>query len=109
MHKGQEILSNNEVEQTMKLQNCGDFVVLTQRYSGQCRAGPTHFNPQEGHNLQAIARRPHLYIYIYIYIEVSAYRSNFCLWGWMKSEVYKEKVNTREELVTRIMNNTALL
>ena len=23
-----------------------------------------------------------------------------CLWGWMKSEVYKEKVNTRDELVT---------
>ena len=23
--------------------------------------------------------------------EVGAYRSDFCLWGWMKSEVYKEK------------------
>jgi len=22
--------------------------------------------------------------------EVGAYRSDFCLWGWMKSEVYKE-------------------
>ena len=24
---------------------------------------------------------------------------DFCLWGWMKSEVYKEEVNTRDELV----------
>jgi hypothetical protein len=23
--------------------------------------------------------------------EVGAYRSHFCLWEWMKSEVYKEK------------------
>jgi hypothetical protein len=35
--------------------------------------------------------------------------SDFCLWGWMKSEVYKEKVNTRDELVVRIMNSAALL
>jgi hypothetical protein len=41
--------------------------------------------------------------------EVGAYRSDFCLWGWMKSEVYKEKVNTREELVALIMNSAALL
>jgi len=27
----------------------------------------------------------------------------------MKSEVYKEKVNTREELVARIMNSVALI
>jgi hypothetical protein len=27
----------------------------------------------------------------------------------MKSEVYKEKVNTRDELVARIMNSTALI
>ena len=39
--------------------------------------------------------------------EVGAYRSDFCLWVWMKSEVYKEKVNTREELVARIMNSAA--
>jgi hypothetical protein len=32
-----------------------------------------------------------------------------CLWGWIKSEVYKEKVNTRDELVARIMNSAALL
>ena len=38
-----------------------------------------------------------------------AYRSDFCLWGWMKSEVYKEKVNTRDELVARIMNSAALI
>ena len=37
--------------------------------------------------------------------EVGRYRSDFCLWGWMKSEVYKEKVNTRDELVARIMNS----
>jgi hypothetical protein len=39
--------------------------------------------------------------------EFGAYRSDFCLWGWMKSEVYKEKVNTRDELVARIMNSAA--
>jgi hypothetical protein len=31
-----------------------------------------------------------------------------CLWGWIKSEVYKEKVNTRDELVAH-MNSAALL
>ena len=36
-------------------------------------------------------------------------RLDFCLWGWMKSEVYKEKVNTRDELVARIMNSAALI
>ena len=41
--------------------------------------------------------------------EVGAYRSDFCLWGWMKSEVYKEKVNTRDELVARIMNSAAFI
>jgi len=44
--------------------------------------------------------------------EVGAYRPysfRFCLWGWMKSEVYKENVNTRDELVTRIMNSAALI
>jgi hypothetical protein len=41
--------------------------------------------------------------------EVDAFRSDFCLWEWMKSEVYKEKVNTRDELVARIMNSAALL
>ena len=41
--------------------------------------------------------------------EVGAYRSDFCLWGWMKSEVYKEKVNTRVELVARIMNSAAFI
>jgi len=33
----------------------------------------------------------------------------FFLWGWMKSEVYKEKVNTRDELVAHIVNSAALL
>jgi len=41
--------------------------------------------------------------------EIGAYRSEFCLWGWMKSEVYKEKVHTRDELVARIMNSAALI
>ena len=40
--------------------------------------------------------------------EVGVYRSDFCLWGWMKSEVYEEKVNTRDELVARIMNSAAV-
>ena len=41
--------------------------------------------------------------------EVGAYRSDFCLGGWMKSKVYKEKVNTRDELVAPIMNSAALI
>jgi hypothetical protein len=35
--------------------------------------------------------------------EVDTYRNysfSCLLWGWKKSEVYKEKVNTRDELVT---------
>jgi hypothetical protein len=41
--------------------------------------------------------------------EVGAYRYNFCFGGWMKSEVYKENVNTRDELVARIMNSAAII
>ena len=41
--------------------------------------------------------------------EVGAYRLDFCLWGWMKSEVYKVKVNTRDELVAIITNSAALV
>jgi len=41
--------------------------------------------------------------------EVGAYRSDFCLWGWMKNEVYKEQVNIRDELAARIMNSAALI
>ena len=41
--------------------------------------------------------------------EVGGYRSDFCLWRWMKSKVYKEKVNTREELIAHIMNSAALI
>jgi hypothetical protein len=41
--------------------------------------------------------------------EAGAYRSDFCLWGWMKREVYKEKVNTRHQLVARDMNSAALI
>jgi len=42
-------------------------------------------------------------------LEIGAYRSDFCLRGWMKSEVYKGKVNTRDELVARIMNSAAFI
>jgi hypothetical protein len=41
--------------------------------------------------------------------EFGAYSSDFCLWRWMKSEFYKEKVNTRDELAARIMNSAALI
>ena len=41
--------------------------------------------------------------------EVGAYSSDFCLWGWMKSYLYKYKVNTRDELVARIMNSAVLV
>jgi hypothetical protein len=34
---------------------------------------------------------------------------DFCLWGWMKSEVYKGKVNARDEMVAHIMNSAALV
>ena len=34
---------------------------------------------------------------------------DFCLWGWMKREVCKEKVNTRDELIACIMNSAALI
>jgi hypothetical protein len=34
---------------------------------------------------------------------------DFCLWEWLKSEIYKEKINTRDELVVRIMNSAALI
>ena len=41
--------------------------------------------------------------------EFGAYRLDFFLWGWMKSEVYKEKGNTRDELVAGIMNSATLI
>jgi len=41
--------------------------------------------------------------------EVGVYSSDLCLWGWMKSEFYKEKVHTRDELVAGIMNSAALI
>jgi hypothetical protein len=34
---------------------------------------------------------------------------DFCLWEWMKSEVYTENVTTRDELVARIMNSASLI
>ena len=41
--------------------------------------------------------------------EVGVYRLDFCLWGWMKGVVYKKEVNTRDEMVTRIMNSATLI
>jgi hypothetical protein len=32
----------------------------------------------------------------------------FCLWGWMKNEVYKTKVDTRDELLARIFLSCCL-
>jgi hypothetical protein len=34
-------------------------------------------------------------------------RFYFYLWGWIKNEVYKRKVNTRDELLARIWNAAA--
>ena len=32
---------------------------------------------------------------------------DFCLWGWLKSEVYKLKLDNRDALILRIMNTEA--
>ena len=34
---------------------------------------------------------------------------NFPLWGWMKSEVYKRKVDTGDELLARMLDVAALV
>ena len=34
---------------------------------------------------------------------------DFCLWGWIKQEVCRERVNTRDELQVCIMNAAALI
>jgi hypothetical protein len=34
---------------------------------------------------------------------------DFCLWVWLKDEVYKRKVDTREELIARILDAAALI
>jgi len=31
----------------------------------------------------------------------------FYLWGWIKNEVYKRKMNTRDELLARLWNDAA--
>jgi hypothetical protein len=41
--------------------------------------------------------------------EVGLTALDFCLWGWINSEVYKEIVNTRDELVVRIMKSAVLI
>jgi len=33
----------------------------------------------------------------------------FCLWGWIKREVYKRKVDTQDELLARILDAAARL
>jgi hypothetical protein len=33
----------------------------------------------------------------------------FCLWVWMKSEIYKEQLKINNELIARIMNWAALI
>jgi hypothetical protein len=33
----------------------------------------------------------------------------FCLWGWIKREVYKGKVDTQDELLARILDAAARL
>ena len=32
---------------------------------------------------------------------------DFCLWGWMKGEVYIRNVDTQDELLARILGTTA--
>ena len=34
---------------------------------------------------------------------------DFCLWGWMKSEVYRKKLDTRDELLVNIMDVIACI
>jgi hypothetical protein len=40
-------------------------------------------------------------------LEFGRCSSDFCLWGWTKNQFYKEKVNTRDDLVARIMKSAA--
>jgi hypothetical protein len=46
-------------------------------------------------------------------IEMSCFESpdlmplDFCLWDWMKSEVYKRTVDKRDELLARILDTAA--
>jgi hypothetical protein len=35
--------------------------------------------------------------------------SDFCVWGWMKSEIYKRKVDTPDELLARIVDTAACI
>jgi len=40
---------------------------------------------------------------------ISRSNSYFCLWGWIKREVYKRKVDTQDELLARILDAAARL
>jgi hypothetical protein len=33
--------------------------------------------------------------------------SDFCLWDWMNREIYKTRVDTRDEMFARILNAAA--
>jgi hypothetical protein len=50
-----------------------------------------------------------LWMWRYSCLKLARTPVHFCLWGWTKSEVNKEKVNTRDELVTSFMNSAALI
>jgi hypothetical protein len=41
--------------------------------------------------------------------EFGVFRFDFCLWEWMKREVYKDRLNTWDEVVARIMTIAALI
>lgn len=34
---------------------------------------------------------------------------DYCIWGWMKGQVYKTRINSREELIARIMDSATQL
>jgi hypothetical protein len=45
--------------------------------------------------------------YIWIFESPDLTPSDFCLWVWIKSEVYKERMNTPDELPARILGAAA--
>jgi len=49
------------------------------------------------------------WVWRYSCLKLARTALDFCLWGRIKSEVHKEKVNIRDELVARIMNSAALI
>ena len=53
--------------------------------------------------LYCIQKHTHTHTYIYIYI----CPLHFWLWGWIKSEVQKRKLDTPDELLARILDAAA--